>query len=108
VRLILAGHPGADTAELCVTELIANAIAYTRSGQEGGTVTVTVMVTPAAAVVIVADQGSPEEPLLTGAAASDEHGRGLVLVDALTSDWGTAPAGDGGREVWFRMAGGQR
>jgi anti-sigma regulatory factor (Ser/Thr protein kinase) len=104
-RLALACHPAADIAELCVTELFANAIAYTSSGRPGGAVTVAIRIAgDGAAVVTVLDEGSPEAPLLpVPAGGLAEHGRGLVLVDALTDGWGTAPD-PGGRSVWFCCA----
>ncbi len=104
-RRALAGHPASDDAELIVTELFSNAIAYTASGLPGGTVTVTVRVTAGTAVVTVLDQGQPEAPLLAaGPGGLAEHGRGLVLVDALADDWGTCPD-PAGRAVWFRCGG---
>jgi anti-sigma regulatory factor (Ser/Thr protein kinase) len=88
-----------------VTELFANAIAYTSSGRPGGAVTVAIRIAgDGAAVVTVLDEGSPEAPLLpVPAGGLAEHGRGLVLVDALTDGWGTAPD-PGGRSVWFCCA----
>jgi anti-sigma regulatory factor (Ser/Thr protein kinase) len=103
-RVLGLGHPAADTAELCVTELFANAISYTRSGWPGGMVTVTIRISGGAVVVTVFDQGSPDAPLMGDPAGLAEHGRGLVLVDALADDWGTAPDG-AGRAVWFRVGG---
>ncbi|WP_333768057.1 ATP-binding protein [Streptomyces sp. IBSBF 2435] len=38
--------------------------------------------------------------------SDDEHGRGLLLVEALSSDWGVAPTlpgPDGCRRVWARI-----
>ena len=104
-RAVLAGHPAVDHAELCVTELFANAVAYTRSGWlPGGTVTVTVRIVGGSAVVTVLDQGAPDAPLLADPDGLDEHGRGLRLVNALADDWGTAPD-PAGRAVWFRCEG---
>ena len=103
-RAVLVGHPAVDYADLCVTELFANAVAYTRSGLPGGTVTVTARVVGGVAVVTVLDQGAPAAPLLADPDGLDEHGRGLRLVNALADDWGTAPD-PAGRAVWFRCEG---
>jgi anti-sigma regulatory factor (Ser/Thr protein kinase) len=117
VRLVLAGHPAADDADLCVTELVANAVAYTRSGRPGGTVTVTVQAAPGlpgAVVVAVWDGGGLSVPVLGGEPGGlAEHGRGLRLVDVLADEWGTA-AGDAPGPcawvTWFRcgVPGGDR
>ena len=37
--------------------------------------------------------------------ATDPHGRGLRIVDALADEWGVAPArGRTGKRVWLRLA----
>jgi hypothetical protein len=33
----------------------------------------------------------------------DETGRGLLLVDVLSHDWGTTERLDGGKVVWFEL-----
>jgi hypothetical protein len=84
---------------LLASELCANAVVHTRSRQTGGRVSVDVEWTPGLARVAVGDQGSPESPAVGGAGWADESGRGLLLVDEVADDWGTAchPAG---RVVW--------
>lgn len=104
VRLVLAGHPLIDDAELCTSELAANAVAYTRSGLPGGTFAVAVQTAPGAVVIRVRDQGSALVPEITGAPYGfTEHGRGLRLVDALAAEWGSHREG-AGRVVWCRLA----
>jgi anti-sigma regulatory factor (Ser/Thr protein kinase) len=85
---------------LLASELCTNAVAHTRSGKADGRFGVAVEWTPALARVVIEDQGAPTVPALgAGAAATDEFGRGLWLVDELADGWGTTchPAG---RVVW--------
>ena len=35
--------------------------------------------------------------------ATEPHGRGLRVVDALSEEWGVSPSGDEGKTVWFRI-----
>jgi anti-sigma regulatory factor (Ser/Thr protein kinase) len=79
---------------LLASELCTNAIVHSRSGEAGGQFSVDIDWTPTTARVVVGDQGSAGAPAvaaLTGDAAQlDESGRGLLLVDGLADDWGTA------------------
>lgn len=97
-------HPSASDAALAVSELVANAIAYTRSGQPGGTVRLTVEVSarPRSVLIAVRDAGSPTVPTLTTPDPRGEHGRGLAIVAALAADWGSESAGTG-RSTWCRL-----
>jgi serine/threonine-protein kinase RsbW len=92
---------------LLASELSANAVMHTRSGQAGGWFSVAVEWTPALARVVVGDQGSlsmPTAAAKTGTAAGDEEsGRGLWLVNELADDWGTVSR-PGGR--WVRTPSG--
>lgn len=88
----LAGMPCAETAELCVSELAANAVAHTPSGLPGGTFTVTITATPGTVRLEVADAGTstvmvPAQRPPLGA----EHGRGLWLVARLAARCGFTP-----------------
>ncbi|WP_198359345.1 ATP-binding protein [Streptomyces fildesensis] len=51
--------------------------------------------------VEVTDSGT-HIPQLRHAESGDESGRGLLLVDALATDWGTRPTDDG-KTVWFMV-----
>jgi anti-sigma regulatory factor (Ser/Thr protein kinase) len=89
--------PVADDAALVVSELATNALLHTASGLPGGKFAVGVQGRPAGIVICVRDQGRA-----AGQAAGngfrpgpgDGHGRGLAIVTALGSVWGTA-AGPG-------------
>jgi anti-sigma regulatory factor (Ser/Thr protein kinase) len=76
-------------AELCASELVANAVGHTRSGLPGGMLTLQVTVTADGVRIEVRDAGTPD-----GAAPAvpaqrppldAERGRGLWLVEALSA-----------------------
>ena len=95
-----------DDLVLLASELCANAVVHTRSGQPGGMFTIDVEWAPQSARVVIGDQGSPVAPTISvkaqDATWSDECGRGLWLVDELADDWGTASC-LGCRWVWAEM-----
>jgi serine/threonine-protein kinase RsbW len=107
VAELLAGCPARDVLIVCVSELSANAIVHSASGN-GGVFTVEVACPrDGTARVSVTDEGSPSVPAARPLGASDaldldlaaEGGRGLALVAACTSRWGWADAYPG-RIVW--------
>jgi serine/threonine-protein kinase RsbW len=87
--------PRADLI-LLASELCTNAIVHTRSGEAGGQFSVDLEWAPTMARVVVGDQGSVKAPALVArtrkgnGAPLGESGRGLLLVDELADDWGTA------------------
>ncbi|MGW1951767.1 ATP-binding protein [Streptomyces sp. NPDC001920] len=85
-----------DTAALVVSELVTNAIVHTASEhivcelQDG----------PELVRIAVRDEGcAPGEPHPLAARPEEEHGRGLLLVDALCHAWG-AHEQESGLVVW--------
>jgi serine/threonine-protein kinase RsbW len=100
------GFPGRDDVLLLVSEIAANAVRHSASG-DGGEFEVAVSVAGDLVRVEVGDQGGTSEPQLTGEVAAPDTltgGRGLRIVDALATRWGHA--GDGvGRVVWFEVEG---
>jgi hypothetical protein len=46
---------------------------------------------------------SPAEAKLRDPSPIDEHGRGLRVVDAVSSAWGSERVGDDGKAVWFEL-----
>ncbi|SEG91050.1 Histidine kinase-like ATPase domain-containing protein [Thermomonospora echinospora] len=101
-RRFTATHlPDHPDATLIVSELVTNAVEHTRSGRPGGTFTLTVERRPdAGALVEIEDQGGPEVFGLP--TRGREGGRGLTLVEALTTAWGVK--GDQtGRTVWAEL-----
>ena len=73
-----------DDAELVLTELFANAIQHTRSGSEGGTVTVAVT---ADRVIHVHDLGTTGQSACAGLTAAAPVGPGLVPRAGQCSPW---------------------
>ncbi len=98
---IMLGRPAADDAVLCLSELAANAVAHSDSGKPGGEFTVRVAVTGGDRVrVEVEDQGGRWDCSPRG---GGQHGRGLLIVCRLASDWGVIVDGEIGRIVWFEL-----
>lgn len=101
--LVGEGHPAADDAELCASELVTNAVVHTRSG-EGGHVTITVARDGDVLEVRVADDGASGDLPHMRDEAFAESGRGIVIVAALATDWGAEAERDG-TTTWFRLHG---
>lgn len=111
-RAAAATEDQAELAALCVSELVTNAIEHSWSGWPGGSVTVTLRAgqAPGDLRITVTDDGSmgPDVgPWLwpgpeTGRPA--ESGRGLSIVDALTSGcWGRRTCPPRGWSVWCTL-----
>lgn len=92
VALMMGAHswPDEGIADLLVSEVVANSVRHSESGQPGGSITVTVTAAPGQFVVEVMDQGGGGDPVVRPASDGDdaEHGRGLRLVADLAADWG--------------------
>jgi serine/threonine-protein kinase RsbW len=96
---LLAGCPAREVLRMCVSELCANAIAHTSSG-DGGTFIVEISCPrDGVARVAVTDEGGPSVPATGPPDLMAEGGRGLALVAACTTRWGYAEAYPG-RTVW--------
>jgi anti-sigma regulatory factor (Ser/Thr protein kinase) len=91
-----------DTATLLTSEIVTNAIAHTKSGIEGGTVTIVVIGVPHGVLIEIIDDGSAGTPIVKGDLYAAE-GHGLFLVQNLAAQWGYLrdPAGT---TVWFHLA----
>jgi anti-sigma regulatory factor (Ser/Thr protein kinase) len=91
-----------DTATLLTSEIVTNAIAHTKSGVEGGTVTIVVIAVARGVLVEIIDDGSAGTPVVKGDLYAAE-GHGLFLVQHLAAQWGYLrdPAGT---TVWFNLA----
>lgn len=103
----LANSPELTTATLLTSELATNAITHSASGMATGKFEVCVRLSAGWARVEVRDLGNVMEapqPQHRDPYDTDEHGRGLDLVEALASTWGSEPRVDGmGRMVWFEL-----
>jgi anti-sigma regulatory factor (Ser/Thr protein kinase) len=103
-RILSANEVGTDhdTATLLTSEIVTNAIAHTKSGIPGGTVTIVVIGIPRGVLVEIIDDGSAGTPIVKGDLYAAE-GHGLFLVQHLAAQWGYLrdPAGT---TVWFHLA----
>ena len=89
-----------ESALLVVAELAANAVTHGRVRGRCFRLSLT-LDTPHTLRVEVADPRGSHLPEPRGSAApTAESGRGLLLVDALATRWGTAPYPPSGKTVW--------
>ena len=86
----------AEAVTLLVSELATNAVVHA-----GSDFTVAVSARPDAVRVEVGD-ASPVAPARREPGTAAFGGRGLLLVDAIASAWGTEPLGDG-KVVWAEL-----
>lgn len=85
-----------DTAELCLSELVTNAVMHTQAGCG-----VRVLLDQGTLTTTVRDFGAQDAtPVKEGDDPLQTHGRGLLLVDALASRWGSE-LDSVGTTVWF-------
>lgn len=94
-----------ETAELLISEIVTNSIKAAGPPPAGpltysdldriGRIVVTLRLLPGQVVMEVADN-DPCPPLLKDVDSESESGRGLLLVQALSKDWGFeySPSGD--------------
>jgi anti-sigma regulatory factor (Ser/Thr protein kinase) len=101
VREAVEGYPVADDVVLLASEVAANAVVHTASG-DGGTFTVVVRRGGQAVRVEIHDGGSRASPVACAAEAHASSGRGLALVESLAGRWGYLGDRDG-RVVWFEV-----
>ncbi|MEU3198801.1 ATP-binding protein [Streptomyces sp. NPDC006996] len=91
-----------DTVELCVSELVTNAVLITEATPEApvSRISLTLIYMPGVLVVEVAD-GDLRPPIRKGNASPQaEGGRGLFIVENLSKEWGFFQPPTGGKVVW--------
>ncbi|HEY3867026.1 MAG TPA: ATP-binding protein [Actinocrinis sp.] len=95
----------ADDLDLVVSELITNALLHARDERhDPRSLPIRLELSCSAETLVcrVADRSAlPPAPEQAG--ENSESGRGLLLVDALSADWGWSWGGDGGKVVWARF-----
>jgi anti-sigma regulatory factor (Ser/Thr protein kinase) len=91
----------ADAATLLTSEIVTNAIQHTRSGADGGTVTIVVIGVAHGVIVEIIDDGSAGAPIVKGDLYAAE-GHGLFLVEQLATEWGYLKDA-AGTTVWFHL-----
>jgi anti-sigma regulatory factor (Ser/Thr protein kinase) len=88
-------------AALVLSELVGNAVRHARP-LPGGAMRVEWSLHPDTVEVAVTDGGSSELPVALPADEAATGGRGLTIVEALSSAWGTRRA-DRGKVVWAHV-----
>jgi anti-sigma regulatory factor (Ser/Thr protein kinase) len=91
------GHDVVDATSVSVSELVTNAVRY-----GAGDITVDLVIHRDAVDLTVID-GGPDRPQPRQPGPGAESGRGLLLVEAFCSAWGTRPIPEG-KAVWCRLA----
>ncbi|MGW3181867.1 ATP-binding protein [Kitasatospora sp. NPDC001119] len=107
LRAYLSGLPSgdryADTAELLLGELFANAVQHS-DAPDDHPIEIRFTLTGSRLRLEVHDAGTTH-PTLRTAAPDAEHGRGLLLVNELAERWGCSSQPDGiGKYVWALVA----
>lgn len=87
-----------ENAELLASEVVTNALQH-----GAGDIILTMRVEPPGIAVRVTDTGERLPVVPSRTAASDQSsGRGLLIVDAVSSEWGVSLLGPAsGKTVWF-------
>ena len=100
-----------DTVELLVSELVTNAVKATGvvdepvdEGRLAGTLSPVYLSLSALADTLLVEvwDVSSTPPLRRVASETDETGRGLLLVQALSKEWGCEVLQTGGKIVWCK------
>jgi anti-sigma regulatory factor (Ser/Thr protein kinase) len=110
-RLLTRWHLAAclDTAQLLVSELVANAVTATRAMAQTGfpavwaPIELSVRRSGTSLIIEVRDP-NPDPPAGRRPGPLDEDGRGLFIVGVLSSRWGHYAADRGGKVVWCEIA----
>ena len=92
----------ADTAELCVSELVTNVITHVG---EGTPATLQLFMQAPNPRIELTDPAPRFLPHAQTAEPHQESGRGLPLLDALTTNWGTTQHPAGHKTVWCELGG---
>lgn len=80
--------------ELVTSELATNALLHARTPFTLN------LAQDARAVVLTVRDGSPSAPVMRDTEVMDTHGRGLLLVDMISHNWGVTEEADGAASVW--------
>ncbi|WP_149203712.1 ATP-binding protein [Actinotalea subterranea] len=88
-----------QVVELLSSELLANAVLH---GAEGSAIGVQLRRTAEALRVSVSDAGA-STPVVLHREPSAPNGRGMAIVEAMSSRWGVDEHDEGGKTVWFEL-----
>jgi anti-sigma regulatory factor (Ser/Thr protein kinase) len=104
LRALLANSPLAEAAVCIADELLSNAIRHSASGQPGGWTRLEITDSKTTVRIAVHDEGPRTRPATDWAAEEAENfGRGLTIVEALSSAWGETKSADGRRCTWAEV-----
>ncbi|MBT2509991.1 ATP-binding protein [Streptomyces sp. ISL-98] len=95
-----------QTAALLVAELATNAVTHGRVPGRNFLLTLAVIRHPGETTTLrieVADCGGERPPVRLRPESTAEHGRGLLLVEALSARWGAEPRPPSGKTVWAEL-----
>lgn len=95
LRALLPDHSRLQDMLLATDELVVNAMQHTRSGDDGGSFRVEVLLDADHVTISVTDQGGLKEPAHRPADGLAESGRGLALATALAGCLAWSGGGDG-------------
>ena len=90
-----------DSAELLISELVTNAVQISCTDAQNTPVRLWILASRTRVLILVWDS-SPQPPLRMSTSQDDENGRGLLLVETLSTrwDWYLPPQHNGGKVVW--------
>ena len=88
-----------QVVELLSSELLANAVLH---GPAGAPIGIQVRHTPTSVRVSVSDGGAAS-PVVLHREPTAPSGRGMAIVEAMSSRWGIEEHGGGGKTVWFEL-----
>jgi anti-sigma regulatory factor (Ser/Thr protein kinase) len=92
-----------EATEMVVSELVSNSMLATREMHWPGRQPPVLLwlLSDGRRVLVLVWDGVPRPPQAREAGPDDESGRGLVIVDALSQEWASYPAGDcDGKVTW--------
>jgi anti-sigma regulatory factor (Ser/Thr protein kinase) len=90
----------ADTAELLASEMVTNAVQASDRPKIADTPVVRIaVIADREALLIRVWDGSDSMPVRQQTGPGDDSGRGLTIIDALSTDWGACREADG-KIVW--------
>ena len=95
IRAALTYHDLGDftqDAEMVTSELVTNAIKHAGAPKFGLEV---MHLAGSGAVAVIVSDPSPQPPVKRDPSEDTEHGRGLNIVDALSTSWGWRPEAPG-------------
>ena len=87
-----------STTELVITELVTNAV----NAASTGLIAVDLALHRTCLRISVQDDACGQ-PQVKQPTSTNEHGRGLFIVELIAMAWGSQPV-DGGKQVWVELA----